>query len=138
MIERWYLLTILATVCFALGSFLGKLGAIRDIPHRVYFFEAIGTLSVFTTFVLFYKNTIFTNFSINYPALMMGLIWGTGTVLFILALKHAKLSVLVPLSAVYPALTVILALIFLGERLGPREIAGVAFAVVSAGLLAKT
>jgi len=45
--------------------------------------------------------------------------------------------VLVPLSAVYPALTVILALIFLGEKLGPREMAGVAFAVVSAALLAK-
>ena len=68
----------------------------------------------------------------------MGLIWGVGTVLFILALKYAKLSVLVPLSAVYPALTVVLALIFLGERLGPREIAGVVFAVISAGLLAKT
>lgn len=138
MLERWYLLTILATICFALGSFLGKLGAIRDIPHRVYFFEAIGTLTVFTTFVLFYKDTIFTNFSINYPALMMGLVWGTGTVLFILALKYAKLSVMVPLSAAYPAITVVLALIFLGERLGPREITGVVFAVISAGLLAKT
>jgi len=138
MIERWYLLTIVATICFALGSFFGKLGSLKDIPHRVYFFEAIGTLSVFTTFVLFYRDTIFTNFSINFPALLMGLIWGIGTVLFILALKYAKLSVLVPLSAIYPALTVVLALIFLGERLGPREIAGVGFAVISAGLLAKT
>lgn len=138
MLERWYLLTILATICFALGSFLGKIGAIKDIPHRVYFFEAIGTLTVFTTFVLFYKDIIFDNFSINIPGLSMGLIWGIGTVLFILALKHAKLSVLVPLSAVYPAITVVLALIFLGERLGPREIAGVVFAVVAAGLLAKT
>ena len=138
MLERWYLLTILATICFALGSFLGKLGAIRDIPHRVYFFEAVGTLTVFTTFVLFYRDTIFTNFSINVPALLMGLVWGTGTVLFILALKYAKLSVMVPLSAAYPALTVLLALIFLGERLGPREITGVVFAIISAGLLAKT
>lgn len=137
MLERWYLLTIIATVCFAFGSFFGKIASFKDIPHRVYFFEGIGTLTVFTTFILFYRTTIFSNFSFNFPALLMGLIWGVGTVLFILALKYAKLSVLVPLSAVYPAITVVLALIFLGERLGPREIAGVTFAIVSAGLLAK-
>ena len=47
------------------------------------------------------------------------------------------LSVSVPLTAVYPALTVILAFIFLGEKLSPREIAGVLLAIGSAALLAK-
>lgn len=138
MIEKWYLFTLLAILCFGFGSFFGKLASMRDIPHRVYFFEALGTLSIFTAFVLYYRNTIFTNFSFNFPGLLMGLTWGIGTVLFIVALKYSKLSVMVPLSAVYPALTVLLALIFLGERLGPREIAGVGFALVSAALLAKT
>lgn len=137
MLERWYLLTILATICFAFGSFFGKIASLKDIPHRVYFFEGLGTLTVFTTFVLYYRTTIFSNFSFNFPGLLMGLVWGAGTVLFILALKYAKLSVMVPLSAVYPALTVVLALIFLGERLGPREIAGVTLAIISAGLLIK-
>lgn len=138
MVERWYLFTILAIVCFAVGSFLGKLAAIRDIPHRVYFFEGIGTLTVFTAFVLYNRHTIFTNFSFNLPGLLMGLTWGIGTVLFIVALKYAKLAVMVPLTAVYPALTVLLALAFLGERLGPREVAGVVLAVASAALLAKS
>lgn len=137
MIERWYLITLLAIICFALGSFFGKLAAIRDIPYRVYFFEGVGTLTVFTTFVLYNRKAIFSNFAFNPPALLMGLTWGIGTVLFIVALKYAKLAVLVPLSAVYPALTVLLALIFLGERLGPREILGVILAVASAALLAK-
>ena len=137
MLERWYLLTILATICFAFGSFFGKIASFKDIPHRVYFFEGLGTLTVFTTFVLYYRTTIFSNFSFSFPGLLMGLTWGIGTVLFILALKYAKLSVLVPLSAVYPALTEVLALIFLGERLGPREIAGVTLAIISAGLLIK-
>lgn len=135
--ERWYVMTLLALVCFSLGSFLGKVASFKDISYRVYFFEGVGTLTVFTTFVVWNRNAIFNNFSVNYPALLMGLSWGIGTVLFIIALKYAKLSVLVPLSAVYPALTVVLALVFLGERLGPREMAGVAFAVVSAALLAK-
>jgi len=78
-------------------------------PFRVYFFEAVGTLTVFTTFVIYNRNTIFTNFAINFPALLMGLCWGIGTVLFIIALKYAKLSIVAPLSAAYPALTVVLA-----------------------------
>jgi len=135
--ERWYVLTLLALVCFSLGSFFGKLASFKDIPYRVYFFEGVGTLTVFTTFIIWNRNAVFSNFALNIPALAMGLSWGIGTVLFIIAIKYAKLSVLVPLSAVYPALTVLLALIFLGERLGPREIAGVLLAVVSAALLAK-
>jgi len=135
--ERWYIMTVLALICFSLGSFLGKVASMKDIPYRIYFFEGVGTLTVFSTFVFYNRSTIFNNFAVNFPALLMGLSWGIGTVLFIIALKYAKLSVLVPLSAVYPALTVVLAFIFLGERLGPREIAGVALAVVSAALLSK-
>lgn len=135
--ERWFLMILLAIVCFSFGSFFGKLASLKDIPFRVYFFEAVGTLTVFTTVVIYYRNTIFNNFAVNYPALLMGLCWGIGTVLFIIALKYAKLSIVAPLSAAYPALTVILALVFLGEKLELREIAGIGFAIVSVVLLAK-
>ena len=67
----------------------------------------------------------------------MGLSWGIGTVLFIFALKYAKLSIVAPLSAAYPALTVVLALVFLGEKLDIKEMAGIGFAIVSVALLAK-
>ena len=137
MSERWFIMILLAIVCFSFGSFFGKLASLKDIPYRVYFFEAVGTLTVFTTFVIYNRNTIFTNFAINIPALLMGLSWGIGTVLFIVALKYAKLSIVAPLSAAYPALTVVLALIFLGEKLDMREIAGIGFAIISVALLAK-
>ncbi len=139
--ERWFLLTLLATLLFSFGSFFGKLASFKDIPYRIYFFEGIGTLTVFVAFVTYNRNVILSNLlssmSINYWAILMGLSWGVGTVFFIVALKYAKLSLLVPLSAVYPAVTVLLAFTFLGERLGAREIVGVAFAVVSAALLAR-
>lgn len=135
--ERWFIMILLAIVCFAFGSFFGKLASLKDIPFRVYFFEAVGTLTVFITFVLYNRGTIFNNFSINFPALLMGLSWGIGTVLFIFALKYAKLSIVAPLSAAYPALTVVLALLFLGEKLDIKEMAGIGFAIVSVALLAK-
>jgi transporter family protein len=67
----------------------------------------------------------------------MGLSWGIGTILFIIALQPAKLSIIVPLTAIYPAFTVILSVLFLQERLDLREIIGIAFAIISVALLAK-
>ena len=135
--EKWFWMVIIAIVLWGLGSFFGKLATIKDIPSRVYFFEAMGTLATFTCFMLWKRHEIFHDFSINVYGLLMGISWGVGTVLFIVALKPAKLSVLVPLTAVYPIVTVVLSYIFLHERLETREMIGVILAIVSAVLLAR-
>ena len=137
VIERWYFLGILAILLFGFGSFFGKVASIRDIPERVYFFEAVGTLTVFLTFFLYRKTQILEGFSVNYFALAMGLTWGLGTVFFILALENAKLSLVTPLTSLYPAVTVLLAYVFLAERLEPKELLGVVFAIFSIFLIVK-
>ncbi|MGQ0792591.1 MAG: EamA family transporter [Deltaproteobacteria bacterium] len=135
--DRWFWMALIAIALWGLGSFFGKLASAKDIAYRVYLFEGIGTITVLATFMLWKRDEVLSNFSVNYFGLLMGLCWGVGTVLFIIALKPAKLSVLVPLTAVYPVVTVLLAFLFLGERLSPKEIAGVALAIVSAVLLAR-
>jgi len=137
MVEKWYLLGILAILCFGVGSFFGKIGTMSALPSRVYFFEAVGTLTVFSTFFLFKRAEILHDFKFNPAALAMGITWGTGTVLFILALQSSKLSIITPLTAVYPAVTVILAYVFLGERLEMRELAGITLALASVFLLTR-
>lgn len=136
--DRWFLLAVLAIILFSLGSFFGKVASFKDIPYRVYFFEGIGTLTVFTSIMIMKRNEIFASSNINVAGLLMGLSWGIGTVLFIAALQNAKLSVTVPLTSVYPALTVILAVIFLGEKLDMREIIGIILAISAAVLLSRT
>ncbi|HEX3037129.1 MAG TPA: EamA family transporter [Thermodesulfobacteriota bacterium] len=135
--ERWFWMALGAILLWGLGSFLGKVALMKDIPYRVYLFEGIGTLTILSSFILFKRQVIFTDFSFNILALLMGITWGLGTILFIIALKPAKLSVLVPLSAVYPAVTILLSLIFLHERLETREIIGVVFAILSVMFLAR-
>lgn len=135
--ERWFWLAISAILLWGLGSFLGKLGLAKDTPYRVYFFEGVGTLTVFTFFAFYKRGEVFADFSFNPYALIMGLCWGVGTILFIAALKSEKLSVIGPLAAIYPAFTVILSVLFLQERLEFREIVGVMFTVISLVLLSK-
>lgn len=137
MIEKWYLLGLLAVLCFGVGSFFGKLASLNDVQSRVYFFEAMGTLTVFFTYFIFKKTEILCGFSFNYFALAMGLTWGIGTVLFILALESSKLSLITPLTALYPAVTVILAYLFLAEKLELRELVGILLAILSIFLIVK-
>lgn len=59
-----------------------------------------------------------------------------GTLLFFQALSHGKASVVVPLTALYPALTVVLALLVLGEALSLKQGLGILLAVAAAVLLA--
>jgi transporter family protein len=135
--DRWIIFAIIATMMWGLGSFFGKIALMRDIPYRVYFFEGIGTITVLTSLIIFKRHEIFTDFAVNPYALLMGLTWGIGTIIFIIALQPAKLSALVPLTAVYPAVTVILGVVVLHERLDLREILGIVFAMLTVVLLAK-
>ncbi|MGI9554216.1 MAG: EamA family transporter [Thermodesulfobacteriota bacterium] len=135
--ERWFLLGIFAVLLFGIGSFLGKLASINDISSRVYFFEAIGTLTIFSSFFLIKRAEILEGFSVNYYAIGMGLTWGLGTVLFIMALENSKLSIITPLTALYPAVTVLLAYLFLAERLEIKELIGVVLAIISIILILK-
>jgi bacterial/archaeal transporter family protein len=135
--ERWVLFALTATLMWGLGSFFGKIALMRDVPYRVYFFEGIGTITVLTSLIIFKRQEIFNGFAINPYALLMGLTWGIGTIIFIIALQPAKLSALVPLTAVYPAVTVILGVLVLHERLDLREILGIVFAIITVVLLSK-
>lgn len=137
MFEKWIFFGTAAIILFGLGSLFGKVASNNDISSRVYFFEALGTLSVFTVYFLVKKSEILDGFNFNIYGLLMGLSWGIGTVMFILALDKSKLSVLVPYTALYPAVTIMLAFVFLGERLDAREFAGVLLATAAGLLLVK-
>ena len=137
MSSKLIVLSCVVIVLFALGSFFGKIALLKDTSYRVYFFEAVGTLTVFTLFTLLNRGEIFEGFNFNPFGLLMGLSWGVGTVLFIYVLHSGRASVIVPFTALYPALTVLLAMVFLKETLEPRELVGVVLAVVAGLLLAR-
>ncbi len=137
MFDKWIIFALGAVILFGLGSFFGKVASNSDVSSRVYFFEALGTLSIFSIYFLVKKSEILSGFHFNLFGLLMGISWGLGTIMFILALDKSKLSVLVPFTALYPAVTIILALLFLGERLNSREIAGILLATAAGLLLVK-
>jgi transporter family protein len=60
-----------------------------------------------------------------------------GTVCFYLLLARERASLAVPMTSLYPALTVILSVLFLKEHLNGMHILGILFALVAVALLSR-
>ncbi|WP_353826649.1 EamA family transporter [Agromyces sp. SYSU T0242] len=69
-------------------------------------------------------------------ALACGLVDATANVLLLLAIRSGDLAVAAVLGAMYPAGTILLAALVLRERIAPVQWAGLALALVAAGMLA--
>jgi transporter family protein len=69
-------------------------------------------------------------------AFLTGILGGAGNIFFFQALvKGGKASVVAPVTALFPMVTVLLAFVFLRERLGRKQWAGLALAFVAIYLL---
>lgn len=66
----------------------------------------------------------------------LGLFFSLGNFAILLAFASAgKASIIAPLAGLYPLVSVPIAIVFLGEKIGPRETAGIIFALVSVAAL---
>ncbi|MEX0621867.1 MAG: EamA family transporter [Candidatus Woykebacteria bacterium] len=64
-----------------------------------------------------------------------GLAGAIGTLIFIPLLKQEQASILIPLTAIYPVVTVILAVAFLNEKLTLTQVGGVVLAMIAVFLV---
>jgi drug/metabolite transporter (DMT)-like permease len=69
-------------------------------------------------------------------AVLTGVAGGAGTILYFLATQAGLLAVTAVLTSLYPAVTIVLARLLLGERLTAVRLAGLCLAAASVGLIA--
>ena len=67
--------------------------------------------------------------------MLVGLLGIGASMTFYYALESGKASIVVPLTAMYPLVVVILAAVVLGERLSPAQGIGVVLAIVAVVLI---
>jgi drug/metabolite transporter (DMT)-like permease len=67
----------------------------------------------------------------------VGLLMAIGTLALFAALRRGKASIVTPLTALYPLVTVILAVLFLNEHLDLTKIAAIALALIAAMALSR-
>ena len=69
------------------------------------------------------------------PALLTGVMGYLGLLCFMYAIRNGKVCIVAPLTALYPVVTLVLAMIFLREKINIVQLAGIILALVSAVLI---
>jgi len=132
----WYWASLLVILAYGLWGFFAKLATLF-IPFRtLWLLEIVGMAAT----VPFY-------FALRSPGgtlapqgvvfgLLAGVVASVGTLFFALAVSRGKASVVVPLTALYPVVTILLGIAVLQERLRLTQSIGVGLAVLASLLLA--
>jgi bacterial/archaeal transporter family protein len=131
----WILPAIVALVLWGIVGILQKLGSTRLGANALLFWVTAGYIAMLPV-VLWRSGSWGASVDTLLLGVVAGSVNGLGTWLLFRSLEHgAKASVAVPLTALYPVVTVVLAFVFLAERLSLREWLGVALAVCGGALL---
>jgi drug/metabolite transporter (DMT)-like permease len=96
------------------------------------------SFGLFTTIALVARRQVRMPGNVATIAIAGGILDMLANVLYLVATRYGPLSIVVTLSSLYPASTVLLARTVLGERLNARQITGIACALAAVMLIVGT
>ena len=133
--DTWVFYACVATLCWGVVGLLQKLGTNRVSSRSLLVWLVVGFAAMLPAL---WRNGDITG--LGWRVLLIGLLGGVANGLGSWALfealeRGAKASVAVPLTALYPLVTIVLARIFLAETLTFRQWVGIALAVAGGAML---
>lgn len=133
--QLWLIYSSLAILLWGIWGLFGKLASNHIPGTHIKILDTIGVLILTITLLFFIKFEFPTSKIGIFYAIITGFIGSSGAVFFYLALKSGKLSVVAPLTALYPALTVLLSIVILKEQITIFQGMGIVFAIIAGILL---
>jgi transporter family protein len=133
--KNWYWFSLAAMACWGAWGIFGKLAS-AQINAKL-----LVLVSISTSFLLLWILFLSTGFEVERNArglgyaVLAGVAGSIGSIFFYLALRQGKASVVVPLTALYPLITVALSVLFLKEELSAVKILGIVLALAASILL---
>ncbi|MEM5870119.1 MAG: DMT family transporter [Candidatus Aenigmatarchaeota archaeon] len=130
----WFELSILTFLAWGVWGFVGKIAFNYLDWKEVYFFGIVGSLVVFLIFYLIAKPSLSINIG-SYLAFIAGFIGTSATLTYYLALEQGKACIIIPLTALYPLITLILSILFLREKITFYQGVGILLAILAVFLI---
>ncbi|SMF64387.1 EamA family transporter [Pseudobacteriovorax antillogorgiicola] len=134
----WMTWALLSTLLYGLWAFLGKLSSSSLSDKQVFILQFLGSLPVIAYVVVSGGNRIPWDSKDSYLALLFGSCGMLATFFFVKALQKGSASTVTLMTALYPAVTVVLAAIFLKESLNGRQISGIVLGILGIYLLVSS
>jgi transporter family protein len=136
-LSRWLTYALLCIVAWGTWGFVAKLGADRIAPGPLQILATAGTLPLaLLAFVQLRMRLEKDAKGISY-GIANGVLSGVGLLAYYAAVSRGKVSVVGPVTSLFPLLTVALAFVFLRERLNRVQIAGVALSLVAIAIFSQ-
>lgn len=138
MVEIWLFFALGATLVWGLGQIAAKQGVGRLGPRKMAAVVALGEAGVFLAAYVASGTPALGGSRGILLGLAAGITGMLGFVAYYETIARGTISRVGTIIAAYPAITVILALIFLGESITPTQGLGVVLLLSSAVLLGRT
>ncbi len=135
--KDWLIFSIITIMGWGVWGFLGKLSTRSINAITVYFLAFLGSFIILPIYFILFHGEIHINFK------NMDTVWGilsgitasVASICFYLALKKGESSIVVPLTSLYPVITVLLSILLLQESFTIKKIIGVILAITAAIIL---
>jgi bacterial/archaeal transporter family protein len=134
--KPWLAYAVFTLIAWGLWGFFSKLASSHNRPRQTLLFQAVGVMA-FALAILALEH-----FKIQWSPAGFGWSFAAGFINFIgflaffAAVEKGKVSTVITLSSLYPLVTIVLSVLFLREKVSPREGLGIAFALAAGWLLA--
>jgi drug/metabolite transporter (DMT)-like permease len=130
-------MTLALVAAFGIGGFLWFLGRAADGGHTLSALlgARIGSITLLGLGILLTRSSIAIPRSQIPAVACIGLLDTGANGLFAVAIQHGYITVVSVLGSEYPLATVILAHAFLGERITPPQLVGVALVLTGVGMV---
>ena len=134
--RAWIVPALTTFVFWGLWGFFPKLTTRYINPNSAIFYESLIGLPIAMVVFAVFRGQIGTDPRGVALASITGLVGVLGAYGFLVAVTRGPVSLITAFTALYPAFTIFLAMVFLGEQLEPRQWAGVGLAMIAMLLVA--
>lgn len=136
-LSRWLTYALLCIIAWGTWGFVAKLGADRIAPGPLQILATLGMVPLgLLAFVQRRMRLEKDALGITY-GILNGVLSGIGLLAYYAAVSRGKVSVVGPVTSLFPLLTVILAFVFLRERLNRVQVVGVALSLVAITIFSR-
>lgn len=135
--QQWIWPTVGTFIFWGFAAFIPKITMKYIDPNSAIVYEALGVVALSIIVLFFLKFRLNPQPIGAMLAIMTGMLGFVGALCFLVAVSRGPVSLIAPLSALYPIVSIVLALFFLGETISIKQMAGIGFAMIAIIMIAS-
>lgn len=135
--KGWLLPTLLTLLAWGLWAFLPKLATRYLDPKSVIVYQVLGGVLVGLVVLMSLKFQVQFNIPGFTLSLAIGILGFFGAFMYLVAVSKGPLSLVAPITALYPMFAILLGLIFLHETITIKQAAGIGLSLVAIYLISS-